>query len=141
MILNMYEIFDLVANENGVNARKEILKKNESDTLKNVLQGAFHPGIKFIFPRVPEYTPSDDPPGMAYVNIDEVLQRIYLFVEGSTKASPNLTQDKREKILIEMLEGMEAREAEVVLNMMQKDLKVKYLTKNLVDEVFPGLTH
>jgi hypothetical protein len=67
------------------------------------------------------------------------LKRVYLFVEGSTKAPKTLTDIRRQHILIQILEALEAKEADVFMNMLLKDLKVKGLTYKIIQEAFPGL--
>lgn len=139
MIKNLYEVFDEIANEKSVVRRREILKENESDVLKQVLQGAFHPSIKFILPSIPPYKPSEAPAGMSYIKMNDVMQRIYLFVEGSVKTPTDFSAEKRSNLLIEWLENLEAKEALVLLGMLRKNLAVRYLTPGLINDVFPGL--
>jgi hypothetical protein len=42
-------------------------------------------------------------------------------------------------LLIQILEALEASEADVFMNMILKDLKVKGLTYKIVQEAFPDL--
>jgi hypothetical protein len=76
---------------------------------------------------------------MGYSSMDIEMKRIYLFVEGSQKASKNLTDIRRQQLLIQILEALEASEADVFMNMILKDLKVKGLTYKIVQEAFPDL--
>jgi hypothetical protein len=50
-----------------------------------------------------------------------------------------LTEKRRNELLIQILESIEPREAEVVLGIFQKDLHVKGLTYKFVKEAFPNL--
>jgi hypothetical protein len=136
---NIYEVFDDIAKAKTRAERIDILRSDRRKVLKDVLQGAFHPGIKFVFDKPLEYTPSDSPPGLGYTSIEQEMKRVYLFVEGNPRVDPNLTQQRKEHILMQILEALEAREAEVFMNMMLKDLKVKGLDEKLVREAFPGL--
>jgi hypothetical protein len=136
---NIYEVFEDFVKAEGKAAKIAVLQKDNRQILKEVLQGTFHPGIKFVFDKPVEYTPSDSPPGLGYTSIEQEMKRVYLFVQGNPRVDPNLTQQRKEHLLIQMLESMEAKEAEVFMNMILKDLKVKGLTKKLVEEAFPGL--
>lgn len=136
---NMYEIFRDFERAPDRAAKIAVLQKNQRPVLLDVLQGAFHPDIKFNIKSKPSYRRSDAPPGMGYSSIDVEMRRAYLFVEGSTKAPPNLTDIRRQQIIIQILEALEAPEADVFMNMILKDLKVKGLTYKIVQEAFPGL--
>ena len=67
------------------------------------------------------------------------MNRIYMFVEGSKRVDPNLTLQRKTVILAQMLEAMEAKESEVFMGMILKDLNVPGLTAKEVEEAFPGL--
>jgi hypothetical protein len=136
---NMYELFDEFEKAPNKEAKIAVLRNDNRQILKNVLQGAYHPAIKFLIKKKPKYTRSDSPPGMGYTSIETEFKRVYLFVEGAKKADPNLTMVRREQILIQILEALEAKEADVFMNMLLKDLKVKGLTPKIIEEAFPGL--
>lgn len=136
---NIYEIFEEFEKAETRQQKIEVLRKNDRMTLRNVLQGAFHPAIQYVFKKSVEYKPSDSPPGMAYANLDTEFRRVYLFVEGAKSVDPKLTLERKKQILIQILETLEAKEATVFMNMILKNLKVKGLTAKLVEEAFPGL--
>lgn len=136
---NIYEIFRDFERAPDKASKIAVLQKNKRNTLLDVLQGAFHPEIKYLIKSKPSYRKSDAPPGMGYSSIDVEMKRVYLFVEGSNKAPKTLTDIRRQHILIQILEALEESEAEVFMNMILKDLKIKGLTYNLVKEAFPGL--
>jgi len=50
-----------------------------------------------------------------------------------------LTPKKREQLLVEYLQNLEPREAEVVMGIFNKDLGVKGLDYKFVKEAFPNL--
>lgn len=136
---NIYEVFDDFEKAKTRAEKIDLLRSDRRRVLKEVLQGAFSPSIKFVFDKPVEYKPSDSPPGLAYTSIEMELKRVYLFVKDNPRVAPELTHERKEHILIQMLEAMEAREAEVFMNMILKDLKVKGLDEKLVREAFPGL--
>jgi hypothetical protein len=103
------------------------------------LKGTYDPNVKFTIDRVPLYKPSDAPIGLGYTNIHTELDRVYLFEVNNPRTSTNLSDKRKEQILIQMLEAMEKREAEVFMNMLLKKQKVKELNAEVVKEAFPNL--
>jgi hypothetical protein len=136
---NIYEVFEEFKKAPTHNEKISVLQRNSTWALRVLLQGTFDPNIKFVIDRVPYYKPDDSPPGLSFTSMHQELQRIYLFQEGNPRTSPNLSMDRREKILIQMLEGLEAKEAVVLMNMILKDQKVPGLDYDIVSEAFPSL--
>lgn len=136
---NIYEIFDEFKEAKNKAERIDILKKNDSPTLRNVLIGTFHPGIKYTIKKIPEYKIEPIPPGMAYSNMTDALNRIYLFVENNPRTPAALTEKRKEEILIQILESLEEKEAQVFIGILKREQNIPYLTSGLIDEVFPGI--
>jgi hypothetical protein len=76
---------------------------------------------------------------MSYSSIHQELGRVYLFEKNNPRTSPDLNVKRREQILIQILEVLEKREAEVFMNMLMKKQKVKGLDASIVHEAFPDL--
>ena len=138
---NLYETFEDFVKAPDHNSKINVLRRDNRLILRNLLQGAFHPGIQYAIKEPIKYRKSDAPPGLGYSSIESEFKRIYLFVEGSNKVDPNLTLERKKVILAQMLEAMEAGEAKLLMGMILKNLDVPGLTKDLVEEAFPGLTH
>jgi hypothetical protein len=136
---NMYEVFEDYKKAPDRTAKINVLRWDNRQVLKNVLQGAFHPGIQYVIKSAPSYKKPDSPPGMGYTSIEKEMNRVYMFVEGSKRVDPNLTLQRKTVILAQMLEAMEAKESEVFMGMILKDLNVPGLTAKEVEEAFPGL--
>jgi hypothetical protein len=136
---NVYEIFQEFENAATKNDKVEVLRRNGNYALRSVLQGTFDPNIEFVVERVPYYKPSDSPPGLGYTSIHQELSRIYLFIKNHPKSPAGLSEERREQLLVQMLEAMEKREAEVFMNMILKKQKVKGLNSSIVKEAFPDL--
>ena len=139
---NLYEIFEEVRKAEGLSEKIHILRNNNyGNLMSTVLQGAFHPAIQYYFDKdnFPEYTPDKIPAGMGYTSILTEMDRVYLFVKGAKKASPDLTMQRRREILIQMLEAMEEKEAEVFKAMILKDLSRFGITYKVAAETFAGL--
>jgi hypothetical protein len=85
-----------------------------------------------------EYTIKNVPPGMGYTQLSTEIRRLYMFQKGHTTAE-NLSERKRKELLLEFLENLEPREAEVVMGIFQKDQHVKGLDYKFVKEAFPNM--
>lgn len=139
MIKNVYEILNEVAEAKNDEDRKAILFYNDNYALRQILKATFDPRIKFVIDRVPKYRPNDAPIGLSETTLHKEVNRLYLFEDGNPSVSPNLTQERKEQLLIQILESIEAKEAVVLSNALLKNLRVKGLTKKIVEEVFPDL--
>lgn len=136
---NVYEVFEEFKKASNKNERIEVLRKNNSFALRSVLAGTYDPTLKFDV-KVPEYKcEAELPPGMAYSNITTELNRAYLFLENHPKRPAGLTEKRQKELLIQLLESLEQKEADVYANMLRKDQKIKYLTPALINEAFDGL--
>jgi len=138
MLKNIYEILKEVEDAKSEEDAVWVLKYNSRFALKSVLQGMFNPKVKFLFTEIPKYKESDSPVGMGYTSIDQEIHRAYLFVEGDPR-SPNLTPKRREEILIQILEALESKEAQVFANMILKKNPYKGLTYKIVEKAFPDI--
>lgn len=136
---NIYEIFDDFVKASSRQEKIDVLRKNDNYALRNVLRGTFDPNVQFTIEQVPYYKPSDSPPGMGYSSIHQELGRVYLFEKNNPKVSPNLSEDRKQQLLVQILEALEAKEAEIFINMIRKKQKVSGLTEKIVKEAFPNL--
>lgn len=138
-IKNVYEVLDDFKNATTKQDRLDVLRRNDSYALKNVLLGAFNPEIRFTIKKVPEYKKIDIPPGLSYSHMTDALSKVYLWVEGNSKRPEGLTEKRATELLLQLLESLEPKEAEVFAAMIRKDLKIPHLTQKLINEAFPGL--
>jgi len=134
---NIYEIFEEFVMAKSKKDKINILRQNDSSVLRNVLKAAFNPTINFVIREAVQYRKSDSPPGMGYSNMATEMDKIYIFIENGVRVNPNLRFERKKQILIQMLEALEAKEANVFMNMLLKDLKVEGLTAPIVNEAFP----
>jgi hypothetical protein len=139
MMKNIYEILEEVDKAKNKDDVLAILRYNSSWALQNVLKGTYDSSVQFDIETIPEYKPSDSPPGLGYSSIPQELGRVYLFERGNPRANPNLTQKRKEQILIQILESLEAKEAQVFTNMLLKKPLCEGLNYNVVKEAFPDL--
>lgn len=139
MAKNVYEILDEFSAAGSKQEKLEVLKKNWTPMLVQVLQFAYHPDIKWLVKEKPaKYKIPDTLPGVSYSNLNSEIRRLYLFREGDVSAE-KLTPEKREELLLIMLESLEPREADVVLGIFKKDLGVKGLTYKFIRDNTHGI--
>jgi len=136
---NIYEVFDEFELAKNKKARMEVIGNNLSKALTEVLQLTFDPQYEWYVKEVPEgYVIKEVPAGMGYAKLSTELRKMYMFRKGHPTAD-KLTPKKREQLLVEYLQNLEPREAEVVMGIFNKDLGVKGLDYKFVKEAFPNL--
>jgi hypothetical protein len=138
MFLLYHEIFQKFEELTTREDRISFLRKYYTPQFKEFLRGAFDPNVKFNV-SIPSYKPAVEPEGLTFSNLQNEMDRIYLFVVGHTKTPPNITEEKKESILKNMLEAIHKEEALFLIKMLKKDIKVKFLTAKLVKEAYPDI--
>jgi hypothetical protein len=136
---NLYEIFDEIAAAETKEEKQNILANNDSVAMRQVVRAVFDPNIQFVFEEVPQYKKNESPPGLSETSLHMEVSRMYLFEKNNPFVAGGLTQERKRQLLIQILESLEAREAEVFINTLQKDLKVPGLDYELARNTFPGL--
>lgn len=136
---NIYEIFDEFEEAKNKQQRMDVIGRNLSKVLTEVLQLGFHPEPKWYFDELPEsYVVKDVPAGMSYAKLSTEMRKLYMFQKGNEIAD-KLTDKKREQLLVELLQNLEPREAEVIMGIFRKDFGVKGLDYKFVKEAFPAM--
>jgi hypothetical protein len=136
---NIYEVFDEFEEAQTKQDKMAIIEKNLSKTLVDVLQFTFHPECKWKIKEMPDnYKIPDTKPGISRCQLSTEIRKLYLFQEGHPEAE-KLSPRKQNELLIQLLESIEPREAEVIIGIFKKDQGVKGLTYNFVKEAFPNL--
>jgi hypothetical protein len=139
MAKNIYEIFDEFENAHTKQEKINVIQKNINQTLINVLLLTFHPDYEWLVNDFPmEYKIPDTLPGISTCQLSTELRKLYLFRKGDHTAE-NLSERKRKELLIQFLESLEPREAEVLIGIFKKDQGVKGLTYEFVSECFPDM--
>ena len=132
----MSEIATKVNNAKDKPRKLKVLQDHDSIPLRQVLKGAFDPSIEWLLPKgdVP-FKVNDAPMGTDHTILSQEAKRLYLFTKGGDNT---LTQNKREMLFIQMLEGLSGEEAEFLVAVVNKKVNNKYkgFTGNLVKEAF-----
>ena len=140
MTPSIHELFDKFALLTTKNERINFLQQSKSPIFLQYLKNAFDPSIQYYNSKFPDLyiEPTDMLPGIEYSTIAQELRRAYLFQKGNPTAD-SLTEQKRKELLTQILESLHPREADFFVRMLSKNLKVPFLTNNLVNEAFPTL--
>jgi hypothetical protein len=138
---NVYEIFDEFEEAKNKKQKMKVLENNLSTLLVTVLQLTYHPNIKWKISEMPDnYKVQEDSklPGLSRCQLSTEIRKLYMFQEGNPTAE-SLTLRKQNELLIQLLESLEPREAEVVMGIFRKDQGVQGLDYKFVKEAFPQM--
>ena len=132
----MSEVLDKVAKAKTKKQKIELLRQHNTDALRMVLKSSFDPRIEWELPEgdVP-YTPNEAPEGTEHNMLVHEARTLYHYIKGG---NPKLTQNRRENMFIQLLEGLHQSEAEIIVAAKDKGLHRKYkgLSANVVREAF-----
>jgi hypothetical protein len=136
MELLISEILDKVSKIKSKKEKVNFLREHNSDSLRMVIKSAFDPKIKWLLPEgdVP-YSRNDAPEGTEHSVLAYESRKLYHFLEGG---NASITQNKRELMFVQMLEGLHESEADVLCAAKDKVLHQKYkgLSEPVVKEAF-----
>jgi hypothetical protein len=137
---HIYEVFDEFEAARTKKERMDVIGKNLNATLVEVLKLTFHPNYQWMVSEIPENykIPQDVLPGITHDTLNNQLRRIYIVQKGNETAE-KLTPKRRNELLIQMLESLEPREAEIIAGILRKDQGVEGLTYKFVKEAFPNM--
>ena len=136
MNLLISEILDKVSKLKTKKEKVAWLKQNNSDGLRMVIKSSFDPKMKWLLPEgdVP-FNRNDAPEGTEHTDLHMESRKLYHFIEGGNF---DITQNKRENLFIQVLEGLQENDADVLVSAKEKSLhrKFKGLSDNVVKEAF-----
>ena len=137
--LLLSEILRKVSNAKTKKEKVTLLRKYNSTALRQMLIINFDESIISMMPEgdVP-YTPNDAPLGTDHSRLEQEYRGLYRFFKGG---EPRLKGLKRESMFVQLLEGLAADEAELVVLAKDGGLNKKYkrITKAVVSEAFPQI--
>jgi hypothetical protein len=132
------EVLRKVSNAKTKQEKINLLRQHNSNALRQLLIINFDDSVISVMPEgdVP-YTPNDAPAGTDHTRLEHEYRGLYRFFKGGAKL-PSL---KRESMFVQLLEGLHADEAELVVLVKDGQLNQKYkrITKAVVSEAFPQI--
>ena len=138
MKLLISEVLQKVSNAKTKAQKVKILQENNTNALRSLLIVNFDESVVSLLPegKVP-YEPNDAPAGTEHTLLEKEYRKLYLFFKGG---SSSLRQSQRENLFIQMLEGLQEEEAEVLVLAKDKALNKKYrITRATVEQAFPAI--
>ena len=130
------EILDKVAKLKTKKQKVEFLRQHNTDALRMVLKSSFDPKIVWQLPEGPvPFSPNDAPEGTEHTVLAMEARKLYNFIQGGNNA---LTQNKREMMFVQLLEGLHQTEAYMLVDAKDKILHKRYkgLSSAVVKEAF-----
>ena len=130
------EIFEKVGKLKTKKQKVSYLKDQNTESLRMVIKSSFDPKIEWLLPEGPvPYVPNDAPEGTEHTDLAWEARKLYNFVKGGNGA---LSQNKREAMFVQLLEGLHPSEAEILVAAKDKSLHKAYkgLSANVVKEAF-----
>ena len=132
------EVLQKVSNAKTKAQKIKILKELRTDALVSILIWNYDDSVKSMLPEgdVP-YTPNDAPIGTEHTRLLQEYRKLFHFVKGG---NDSLQRTTRERMFIQMLEGLSAAEAALICLVKDKKLQKKYkVTKACIDEAYPDI--
>ena len=130
------EIFTKINNAKDKPKKIEVLKQYDSPGMRMILKGAFDPKIIWdLPPGTPPYIENEAPAGTEHTYLEVEAKRLYNFAKGG---NDTINKIRKETLFIQMLEGLHADEAKVLIDIKNKSLNKTYkgLTSEMVKEAF-----
>ena len=132
------EILQKVSSAKTKKEKIDLLQEYNSQGLRSLLIINYDESLKFLLPEgeVP-FTPNDAPAGTEHTRLVHEYKGLYRFFKGGDASIKGM---RREQLFVQLLEGLHADEANMLVSACNKDLQSKYrITKAVVAEAFPAI--
>ena len=132
------EILQKVSSAKTKKEKVDLLQEYNSQGLRSILIINFDDSLEFLLPEgeVP-FTPNDAPAGTEHTRLTQEYRGLYRFFKGGDASIKGM---RREQLFVQLLEGLHADEANMLVSACNKDLQAKYrITKAVVAEAFPAI--
>ena len=133
----MNEVLQKVSNAKTKAQKIKLLRELNSPALRSILIANFDESVISMLPEgdVP-YKPNDAPEETEHTKLIQEYRKLYLFFKGGA----NISQARRETLFIQLLEGLHAKEAEVLSLVKDKKIGKRWkITRQCVEEAFPNI--
>ena len=133
MALSIAEVLGEVEKAKTREEKREVLKKNESWSLRALLQQNFHPQASWLIP------PGSPPYNANQNSADTSLLYEAKKLEYYTSGKQKIPMLKREAMFVSLLERLSPDEAKIIIAVKDQKLSYKGLTYKLVKDTWPDL--
>ena len=137
MKLLMHEVLQKVSNAKTKKEKIKLMQDYNTNALRMLLIINFDDSVVSMLPpgNVP-YTPNEAPEGTEHTILEKEARLLHHFFKGGS----NVSQVKREQMFVQMLEGLNAGEAEALIKAKDKQIGKRWkITKATVSEAFPSI--
>ena len=134
LTLIISEILEKVNAAKTVDDKLRVISDNWSPALKIVLKYIYDPNIKFFTEKAPDYNPDLAQVGVNFSTLNNEAKKLYIFL-SETKVSAA----KKNAILIEMMESINEKDAELLASIINRTVKLDKLPVKLMKEKIPQL--
>jgi|TARA_B100000902_G_scaffold360621_1_gene377466 hypothetical protein len=137
MKLLISEILQKAHNAKTKAEKIQILQENNSPALRMILIINYDDSIVSLMPEgVPPFNKNEAPVGTEHTNLIHESRLLHHFFKGGS----DVPAIRRERMFIQMLEGLHPDEAEVLIKAKDKILGKRFkVTKACVQEAFPEI--
>ena len=132
------EILQKVSSAKTKKEKVELLQEYNNNALRAILIINFDDSLEFLLPEgdVP-FTPNDAPAGTEHTRLVHEFKGLYRFFKGGDASIKGM---RREQLFVQLLEGLHADEANMLVSACNQDLQSKYrITKAVVADAFPQI--
>ena len=137
MQLLLNEVLKKISNAKTKAQKIKLLQEHNSPALRQILIANFDESIISMLPEgdVP-YEKNEAPEDTEHTKLVHEYRKLYLFFKGGA----NVSQNRRETLFIQLLEGLHQGEAEVLCLMKDKQIGKRWkITKQCVEEACPQI--
>ena len=137
MRLLMHEVLQKVSNAKTKKEKIALLEKFNTPALRMLFIINFDDSVVSMLPpgKVP-YKPNESPDGVEHTMLEKEARLLHHFFKGGS----NVSQVKRENMFVQMLEGLNAGEAEALILAKDKKIGKRWkITKACVSEAYPSI--
>jgi len=137
MKLLMHEVLQKVSNAKTKAEKIKLLREYNTQALRSLLIINFDDSVISLLPTgEPPFKKNEAPIGTEHTKLEKEARLLHHFFKGGS----SISQTKREVMFIQMLEGLQADEANVLILAKDKKLGKRWkITKQCVEEAFPQI--
>ena len=136
MDLLISEVLEQVSKVKTKKEKVDLLREHDHQSLRMVIKSSFDPNIEWALPEGEgPYTRNAAPEGTEHSSLSYESRKLYHFIRGG---NPQINQNKRESMFVQLLEGLHESEAAVLVAAKDKKLHQMYkgLSAPVVKEAF-----
>ena len=111
-----------------------VLQQNDNIMVRQLLAAALDPVIKFDV-KIPTYRENTETDGYSSNSLYVEYRRLYIFMDTYRQVTPS----RKSALLAQVLESIDVSDAPCLIDVIQQDLSKYGITKEVVNEAFPGL--